>query len=99
MDRCCIYTFLAVKQNGMAQTDCKTRLYIDSPLSSGSTLVLLSSQVHYLLNVLRCRVSEATIAGNLADMYMQITAADDIDMRDSTAAPSLRIDSMMVAGS
>ncbi len=44
-------------------------------------------------------VSEATIAGNLADMFMQITAADDIDMRDSTAAPSLRIDSMMVAGS
>jgi PmbA protein len=44
-------------------------------------------------------ISEATIAGNLKDMFMQITAANDIDLRDSMAAPSLRVDSMMVAGS
>lgn len=44
-------------------------------------------------------VAEATIAGNLKDMFMAITPADDIDMRSSTAAPSLRIDGMMVAGS
>ncbi|HCD21487.1 MAG TPA: modulator protein, partial [Alphaproteobacteria bacterium] len=44
-------------------------------------------------------VSEATIAGNLKDMFKAITRANDIDMRKSTAAPSLRIDGMMVAGS
>ena len=44
-------------------------------------------------------ISEATIAGNLKDMLMNITRANDIDMRDSTAAPSLRIDGMTVAGS
>ena len=33
------------------------------------------------------------------DMLMNITRANDIDMRDSTAAPSLRIDGMTVAGS
>jgi len=44
-------------------------------------------------------VSEATIAGNLKDMLTSITRANDIDMRRSTAAPSLRIDGMMVAGS
>ncbi len=44
-------------------------------------------------------ISEATIAGNLKEMFMQITPANDIDLRDSMAAPSLRIDSMMVAGS
>ena len=43
-------------------------------------------------------VAEATIAGNLKDMFMAITPADDIDMRNSTAAPSLRVDGMMVAG-
>jgi PmbA protein len=43
-------------------------------------------------------VAEATIAGNLKDMFMAITRADDIDMRKSTAAPSLRVDGMMVAG-
>ncbi|MEK9709305.1 MAG: metallopeptidase TldD-related protein [Alphaproteobacteria bacterium] len=44
-------------------------------------------------------ISEATIAGNLKDMLMNITRANDIDMRVSTAAPSLRIDGMTVAGS
>ena len=44
-------------------------------------------------------VSGMTIAGNLKDMFKAITHANDIDMRKSTAAPSLRIDGMMVAGS
>ena len=44
-------------------------------------------------------VAEATIAGNLKDMFMAITRANDIDMRKSTAAPSLRVDGMTVAGS
>ena len=43
-------------------------------------------------------VTEATIAGNLTDMLMQITLADDLDLTKSTAAPSLRIDGMTVAG-
>ena len=44
-------------------------------------------------------MAEATIAGNLKDMTMSTTRADDIDMRRSTAAPSLRVEGMMVAGS
>ena len=44
-------------------------------------------------------IAEATIAGNLKDMFMAITRADDIDMRRSTASPSLRVEGMMVAGS
>ena len=44
-------------------------------------------------------ITEATIAGNLKDMFMDITAANDIDLRDAIASPSLRLDSMMVAGS
>ena len=44
-------------------------------------------------------ISEATIAGNLKEMLMNITRANDIDMRDSIASPSLRIDGMTVAGS
>jgi PmbA protein len=43
-------------------------------------------------------ISEATIAGNLKHMLMAITCASDIDLRDSTASPSLRIDGMTVAG-
>jgi PmbA protein len=43
-------------------------------------------------------VTEATIAGNLKDMLMQITPADDLDLTESTVAPSLRIDGLTIAG-
>ncbi len=43
-------------------------------------------------------VSEVTIAGNLADMFMQISPADDLEFRGGTNAPTLRVDGMTVAG-
>jgi PmbA protein len=43
--------------------------------------------------------AEATIAGNLKDIFMSLTPANDSDKRQSISAPSLRVDSMMVAGS
>ena len=43
-------------------------------------------------------VSEVTVAGNLADMFRNLTAADDLEFRYGTDAPSLRIDGMTVAG-
>lgn len=44
-------------------------------------------------------VSEMTIAGNLKDMWMQLTAANDLKFRYGIDAPTIRIDGMMVAGS
>ncbi|MCW8835273.1 MAG: TldD/PmbA family protein [Rhodospirillales bacterium] len=43
-------------------------------------------------------VSELTIAGNLKDMFLNITPADDLEFRYGTNAPTLRIDGMTVAG-
>lgn len=43
-------------------------------------------------------VSEVTIAGNLKDMFMNLTPADDLEFRYATNAPTLRIDGMTVAG-
>ncbi|MEF2073885.1 TldD/PmbA family protein [Consotaella aegiceratis] len=43
-------------------------------------------------------VSELTIAGNLKDLYRTMTLADDLDTRFSIVAPTLRLESMMVAG-
>jgi PmbA protein len=43
-------------------------------------------------------VSELTIAGNMKDMFMQITPANDLEFRYGTNAPTIRIDQMMVAG-
>ena len=43
-------------------------------------------------------ITEATIAGNLKEMFFEMTPANDIDLRFSTSAPSVRVDGMMVAG-
>jgi PmbA protein len=43
-------------------------------------------------------VSEVTVAGNLKDMFKNLTAADDLEFRTGTDAPSLRVDGMTVAG-
>jgi PmbA protein len=43
-------------------------------------------------------VSEVTVAGSLPDMFMHLSAADDLVFRYGIDAPTLRIDGMTVAG-
>lgn len=43
-------------------------------------------------------VNELTIAGNLKDMYANMTHADDLRFRGSVNAPSLRIEGLTIAG-
>jgi PmbA protein len=43
-------------------------------------------------------VSEVTIAGRLQDMFMRLTPASDLTFRYRTNTPTLRIESMTVAG-
>ncbi|MBN8816895.1 MAG: TldD/PmbA family protein [Sphingomonas sp.] len=43
-------------------------------------------------------VDEFTIAGNLADMFLNLTAANDLEFRYATNVPTLRIDGMTIAG-
>ena len=43
-------------------------------------------------------VNEVSIAGNLMDMYMNLTAANDLEFRHGTDAPTLRVEGMTVAG-
>jgi PmbA protein len=43
-------------------------------------------------------VSEVTIAGNLNDMFLNLTAANDLEFRYGTNAPTIRLDGMTVAG-
>lgn len=43
-------------------------------------------------------VSEMTIAGNLKDMWMSCTPANDLRMKHGVDAPTVRINGMMVAG-
>jgi PmbA protein len=43
-------------------------------------------------------VAEVTIAGNLKDMFANLTPADDLEFRHGTNAPTLRVEGMTVAG-
>jgi PmbA protein len=43
-------------------------------------------------------VAEVTIAGNLKDMFLNMTAADDLDFRHAVNTPTLLIEGMTVAG-
>ena len=43
-------------------------------------------------------VSEITIAGNLKDMFMALTPANDLEFKTGIDAPTVRIDGMTVAG-
>ena len=44
-------------------------------------------------------VSGVTIAGNLQDMFRELTPADDLEFRYGTNAPTIRVEGMTVAGS
>jgi PmbA protein len=43
-------------------------------------------------------VAEVTIAGNLKDMFKALTPADDLEFRQASNAPTLRVEGMTVAG-
>lgn len=43
-------------------------------------------------------VAEITVAGNLKDMFRELTPASDLVFRRAVDAPTIRIDGMMVAG-
>ena len=43
-------------------------------------------------------VSEITIAGNLKDMFMNLTPANDLEFRYGVNAPTIRIEGMTIAG-
>ena len=43
-------------------------------------------------------VSELTVAGNLKDMFANLTPANDLEFRRGTDAPTIRVEGMTVAG-
>ena len=43
-------------------------------------------------------VNEMTVAGNVKDMFLEITPANDLQFRYSVNAPTIRVDGMTVAG-
>ena len=42
-------------------------------------------------------VSEVTIASNLKDMFLNLSAANDLEFKFKTNAPTIRVDGMTLA--
>ncbi|MDO8290032.1 MAG: TldD/PmbA family protein [Parvibaculum sp.] len=43
-------------------------------------------------------VSEITVAGNLKDMFLHLTPANDLEFKQGTNAPTIRVEGMTIAG-
>jgi len=85
--------------------DVKTGLYVTETMGFGVNLVTGdysqgASGLWIENGELTYPVEEITIAGNLKDMYKNISAiANDLVFRSASAAPTLRIEGMTIAGS
>ena len=85
--------------------DIKSGLYVTETMGFGVNLVTGdysqgASGLWIENGELTYPVEEITIAGNLKDMYQNISAiGNDLTFRSASAAPTLRIEGMMIAGS
>ena len=83
--------------------DIKSGFYITSLMGSGVNMVtgdysrgaagfwIENGKVAY-------PVSEVTVAGNLKDMFLQMTPANDLAFKMAVNAPTIRVEGMTVAG-
>jgi PmbA protein len=83
--------------------DIGTGLYVTEVIGQGVNMVTgeysRGASGYWIENgELTYPVSEITIAGNLKDMFLNITLANDIDRNFGTAAPTLAITGMTLAG-
>jgi PmbA protein len=83
--------------------DIGTGLYVTEVIGQGVNMVTgeysRGASGYWIENgELTYPVSEITIAGNLKDMFLNITLANDIDRNFGTAAPTLAISGMTLAG-
>jgi len=83
--------------------DIKQGLYVTGMMGRGANMVTgdysRGAEGFWIENgEIAYPVSELTIAGNLKEMFMHLTPADDLVFRYGTNAPTLRIEGMTVAG-
>ena len=81
----------------------KRCLYITETIGRGSNIVTGDYSVGatgFLVEngELKYPINEITIAGNLKDMFQNITLANDLEFEYSTNSPTMMIEGMVVAG-
>jgi PmbA protein len=85
----------------MLFSDIKDGLYVTSVMGQGVNIVngnySRAASGFWIKNgILTHPVAEATIAGNLKDMFNRMTAANDLD-RDRKRAPTVRVEGMTIS--
>ncbi len=85
------------------RSDIELGFYVTGLLGSGASIVSGDYSIGatgFLIEKgeITTPVREATIAGNLRDMFMALTPASDLEFRYGINAPTMRVDGMMVAG-
>ncbi|MBM3545789.1 MAG: TldD/PmbA family protein [Alphaproteobacteria bacterium] len=83
--------------------DIKSGFYVTSLMGSGVNMVTgdysRGAAGFWIENgKLAYPVSEVTVAGNLKDMFLKITPANDLEFKMSVNAPTIRVEGMTVAG-
>jgi PmbA protein len=83
--------------------DIKDGFYVTDLIGSGVNQVTgdysRGAAGQWIVNGERCyAVSEVTIAGHLLDIYKHLSAANDLQFRHGTNAPTLRIEGLTIAG-
>ena len=81
----------------------KNGIYVHELIGQGTNLVTgdySRGATGYLIEngELTRPVSEFTVAGNLKEMLLGLTLANDLDTRFSLVAPTMRVERMTVAG-
>uniref|UniRef100_Q07TA1 Modulator protein n=1 Tax=Rhodopseudomonas palustris (strain BisA53) TaxID=316055 RepID=Q07TA1_RHOP5 len=83
--------------------DIKDGFYVTDLIGSGVNQVTgdysRGAAGQWIVNGERCyAVSEVTIAGHLLEIYKHLSAANDLQFRHGTNAPTLRIEGLTIAG-
>ena len=88
---------------GELMSDIKAGLYVTEMMGFGVNTITgdysRGASGYWIENgELAYPVNEVTIAGNLEHMFAHLSAADDLEFRYATNAPTLRVEGMTVAG-
>ena len=89
--------------SGELMSDIKAGLYVTEMMGFGVNTITgdysRGASGYWIENgELAYPVNEVTIAGNLEHMFGHLSAADDLEFRYATNAPTLRVEGMTVAG-
>ena len=98
-----LYLAAGTKSRDELMADIKSGFYVTSLMGHGINMVTgdysRGASGFWIENgKLTYPVSEVTVAGNLKDMFLAMTPANDLEFRMAVNSPTLRVEGMTIAG-